>query len=56
MTMPLNVNCWVLNKDATHIFSVEIDCSKNVGDLKKAIKEEKKVAFDRINANSLLFK
>jgi Crinkler effector protein N-terminal domain len=52
-TPPLNLNCWVLGEDSTCIFSVEIDRGKNVGDLKKAIKEEKKVAFDRINANSL---
>ena len=47
------LNCWVLGEDSTLIFPVEIDGDKNVGDLKKAIKEEMKPAFDYITANSL---
>src|ERR1700733_5880108 len=53
MATPLNINCWILGEDSTRIFPVEIDRGKNVGALKKAIKEEKKVAFDRIDADSL---
>jgi Crinkler effector protein N-terminal domain len=53
MATPLNLNCWVLGEDSTRIFPVEIDPDKNVGGLKKAIKEKMKVAFDHIDANSL---
>ena len=49
----LLLNCWVLGEDTTRIFPVEIDRDKNVGGLKKAIKEEKKPAFDNITADSL---
>ena len=53
MDTPLILNCWVLGEDSTSIFPVEIDRGKNVGSLKKAIREEKKPAFDHITANSL---
>ena len=49
----LLLNCWVLGEDSTRIFPVEIHPNKNVGGLKKAIKEEKKPAFDNITADSL---
>jgi hypothetical protein len=53
MATPLRLNCWVLGEESTRIFPVEIDCDENVGALKKAIKEEKKQAFDHIDADSL---
>jgi Crinkler effector protein N-terminal domain len=53
MATPLNLNCWVLGEDSTRIFPVEIDRGKNVGALKKAIKEVK-VAFGPIDADSLV--
>ena len=57
MATPLRLNCWVLDKDSdsNRIFpvEVEVDRNKNVGDLKKAIKEENKRAFDHIDAHSL---
>ena len=53
MATPLNLNCWVLGEDSSRIFSVEIDCGESVVALKKAIKEKKKVAFDRIDADNL---
>jgi hypothetical protein len=53
MATPLNLNCWVLGEDSTRIFPVEIDGAKNVGALKKAIKEEMKPTFDHITADSL---
>ena len=53
MDTPLILNCWVLGEDSTRIFPVEIDRGKNVGSLKKAIREEKKPAFDHIPADSL---
>ena len=49
----LLLNCWVFGEDSTCIFPVKIDRDENVGALKKAIKEEKKKAFDHIDANSL---
>jgi hypothetical protein len=53
MATPLNLNCWAFGDDSTRIFPVEIDGDKNVGSLKKAIKEEKKPAFDHITADTL---
>src|SRR5260221_1901536 len=53
MATPLKLNCWVLGEDSTRIFPVEIDRDENVGELKKAIKEEMKPAFDQIDADSL---
>ena len=50
---PLRLNCWVLGEDSTRIFPVKVDHDENVGALKKAIKEEKKPAFDHIIADSL---
>jgi hypothetical protein len=52
MDTQLKLNCWVLGEDSTRIFPVKIDHNEDVGGLKKAIKEEK-VAFDRIDADSL---
>ncbi len=51
----LLLNCWVLGEDSdsNRIFPVEVDRNKNVGDLKEAIKEKMKPAFDHITANSL---
>ncbi len=51
----LRLNCWVLDEDSdsNRIFPVEVDRNKNVGDLKEAIKEKKKRAFDHIDADSL---
>ena len=56
MATPLRLNCWVLGKDSdsNRIFPVKVEVDRNnVGDLKKAIKEEKKRAFNHINADSL---
>ncbi len=55
MATPLRLNCWVLGEDSdsNRIFPVEVDRNKNVGNLKKAIKEENKRAFDHIDAHSL---
>ena len=49
----LRLNCWVLGEDSARIFTVEIDRNKDVGALKKAIKEEKKRAFHDITTDSL---
>jgi len=44
--------CWILNKSDRY-FSVEIGIGKEVEDLKKRIKEEKKHALDGIDADRL---
>jgi hypothetical protein len=43
----------VFGDDSGHVFTIEIEGSKNVSALKKAIKEEKKPAFDNIPADVL---
>jgi hypothetical protein len=48
-----DIECQARRCCPTRIFPVEIDRDKNVGALKKAIKEEKKPAFDDITADSL---
>src|SRR5258708_3115374 len=53
MSDMLDLNCWVLGDDPSHIFPIEIAESKTVGGLKKAIKEEKKPEFDHVAADSL---
>jgi hypothetical protein len=53
MATLLKLNCWVLGEESTRIFSVEIDPDKNVGELKRAIKQKKKLALDPISADSL---
>jgi hypothetical protein len=51
MSDMLNINCWVLGDDPQRVFSVEIAKTKMVDSLKKAIKNEKKHAFDGIDAD-----
>jgi hypothetical protein len=50
----LNLNCLVLGHDASHIFPIEIAERKTVGALRKAIKDEKRPAFDHVPADTLL--
>ena len=47
------LNCWVFGEDSTRIFPVKIDRDENVGGLREAIKEKKKITFDHIDADSL---
>ena len=49
----LELNCWVFGDDPNHVFSVEIEDTKTVSALKKAIKDEKEPTFDHIPADSL---
>jgi hypothetical protein len=44
----------VLNYDTSHIFLIEIAESKTVGALRKAIKHEKRPAFDYIPPDTLV--
>jgi Crinkler effector protein N-terminal domain len=48
------LRCWVHGDDPDYIFPVEIAATKTVGDLKKAIKEEKKHAFRDVDADILV--
>src|ERR1700734_3104790 len=50
----LNLNCLVLNDDTSHIFPIEIAESKTVGALRKAIKDEKRHAFQHVDADTLV--
>jgi Crinkler effector protein N-terminal domain len=50
----LELNCLVSGDDQSHIFPVNILCTESIGDLKKAIKNEKKPAFDHIPTDTLI--
>jgi hypothetical protein len=54
MANTLALNCLVSGDDPDHIFTIEIANTKTVGALKKAIKEEKKPAFDDVAADALV--
>ena len=54
MSSTLDLNCLVLGHDVGHIFPIEIAKSKTVGALRKAIKDEKRPAFDYVPADALL--
>ena len=57
MPLALELNCLVLGDDSSHIFTIEIQGTKNISALRKAIKEEKKPIFDHVPADTLkLFK
>lgn len=57
MPLALKLNCLVLGDDPSHIFTIEIQGTKNISALKKAIKEEKKHKFQHVDADALkLFK
>jgi Crinkler effector protein N-terminal domain len=57
MPLALELNCLVLGDDSSHIFTIEIQGTKNISALRKAIKEEKKPIFDHVPADALkLFK
>jgi Crinkler effector protein N-terminal domain len=49
----LELYCVVEGDDPNHVFLVKIARTESVGMLKKAIKEEKKVAFEHVDADSL---
>jgi hypothetical protein len=54
MANTLTLNCLVSGDDPDRIFTIEIANAKNVGALKKAIKEEKKLAFQYADADALV--
>jgi hypothetical protein len=49
----LELNCLVHGDDPHNIFPVKIASTESVGTLKKAIKEEKKVTLEHIDADAL---
>jgi hypothetical protein len=53
MSTILVLNCCILGNDPSHIFPIEIERTKLVGTLKKAIKEEKKHTFRHVDADTL---
>ena len=50
----MELNCWVLGDPSDRIFHVTIAADKSVGDLKYAIKDKKKPAFDHVPADTLV--
>ena len=50
----LALNCLVLGETQQHIFPVKIDAAEKVGALKEFINEEKKHAFQHVDANTLM--
>ncbi|KAF8311908.1 uncharacterized protein EI90DRAFT_865822 [Cantharellus anzutake] len=53
MSLTLTLNCWVFGDDASQVFPVEISNTKSVGALRKAIRGEKPVALQHIDADTL---
>jgi hypothetical protein len=53
MSNILELNCWILGDDPRRVFPVEVESSKTVGTLKKAIKDEVKHSFGDLYAKSL---
>ena len=52
MPLALELNCLVLGDDHSHIFTIEIQGTKNISALRTAIKEEKKPIFDHVPADA----
>jgi len=53
MSLTLELNALVLGDDPSHVFTVEIEGTKNVSALKDAIKDKKKHAFEHVDADAL---
>ena len=49
----LELNCFIHDDDPRHVFPVKIARTESVGTFKKAIKEEKKVTLEHIDADAL---
>jgi hypothetical protein len=56
MTHRLTLNCLVLGQDRDHIFQVTLARTKSIADLKDAIKEKQKPAFDHVPAVTLVLR
>jgi Crinkler effector protein N-terminal domain len=53
MSTIITLNCCIFSDDPSRIFSINIESNKNIYVLRKAIKDEKKPAFDSITVDSL---
>jgi len=53
MSGTLELFCWVKGDPLDQAFPLKIAGTETVGALKKAIKEEKKVAFEQVDADAL---
>jgi len=53
MSVILELNALVFGDGRSHVFPVKVAATESVGALKKAIKEEKKHAFEHIDADAL---
>jgi hypothetical protein len=53
MANTITLQCWVQGDDSDHIFPVEIEPTKTVGTLKKAIKDERQHSFQNVDAHAL---
>jgi hypothetical protein len=53
MPLALELNCLVLGDDPSHIFTIEIQGTKNISALKEVIKDKKKPVFDHVPADAL---
>jgi len=53
MSRTFELNCWVLGDQTGRVFPVEIAGTGSVGTLKKAIKAEKSVEFQHVDANTI---
>jgi Crinkler effector protein N-terminal domain len=54
MANTLALNCLISGDDPDRIFTIEIENNKTVGVLKKAIKDEKPLAFQHVYADALV--
>jgi len=54
MPSTFDLNCLVLGDDPGRVFPVKIAASESVGILRKLIKDEKKPAFDHVDADTLV--
>jgi hypothetical protein len=53
MPLALKLNSLVLGNDSSHIFTIEIQGTKNISALKEVIKDKKKRVFDHVPADAL---
>ncbi|KAF8337600.1 uncharacterized protein EI90DRAFT_2910618 [Cantharellus anzutake] len=53
MSLTLNLNCWGVGDDVNRVFPVENLNTKSIGALKKAIRGEKQVALQHVDADAL---
>jgi len=50
----LTLNCWIVGEEMRQTFSVTINDNQNISDLHRAIKKEKRLALENIDASDLV--